>query len=108
LKDPLGDNVDAVLLSDVMYRESDAIIILKNAWQSLGQNGLIIVRGYYADPERSGPLFGALFAVKLMVDDPQRKIMSISNLKYIVKEAGFEIIKTSSLTEHSFALIGKK
>lgn len=108
LKDSLGDNLDAVLLSDVMYGENDARILLKNARDSLVQNGVLIVRGYYADPERSGPLFGALFAVKLTVDDPQRKIMTISMLEKNVKEIGFRNIKIKPLTEYSFILMACK
>ncbi|MDH3723379.1 MAG: methyltransferase [Desulfobacteraceae bacterium] len=107
-KDPLGDNLDAVLLSDVMYGDHDAKILLKKAWDSLARNGVLIVRGYYADVERSGPLFGALFAVKLMVDDPQRKIMTISILEKNVREIGFKISKVTPLTEYSFVLIGEK
>ena len=107
-KDPLGDNLDAVLLSDVMYGDHDAKILLKKAWDSLARNGVLIVRGYYADVKRSGPLFGALFAVKLMVDDPQRKIMTISILEKNVREIGFKISKVTPLTEYSFVLIGEK
>jgi len=108
LKDSLGDNVDAVLLSDVIYEESTARIVLRNAWDSLTQNGLLIVRGYYADPEKSRPLFGALFAVKELVGNAQREIMTISMLEKHVREIGFEIIKVRPLTEHSFVLVGKK
>jgi 2-hydroxy-4-(methylsulfanyl)butanoate S-methyltransferase len=108
LKDPLGENIDAVLLSDVMYGDSEAKIILQNAWNSLTQNGVLIVRGYYADPERSGPLFGALFAVKNLADDPKRNIMTISMLEKNVREIGFKNIKVKPLTEFSFVLISKK
>ena len=95
-------------MSDVMYGDYDAKILLKNAWNSLARNGVLIVRGYYADIERSGPLFGALFAVKLMVDDPQNRIMTISMLEKTVKEIGFENIKVTPLTEYSFILTCKK
>ncbi len=108
LKYPIGENVDAVLLSDVIYGDSDAKILLQNAWNSLTHNGILIIRGYYADPEQSGPLFGALFAVKQLVDDPQRKIMTISMLERNARETGFEIINVNPLTEYSFVLIGKK
>jgi predicted nicotinamide N-methyase len=47
LKDSLGDNVDVVLLSDVIYEESTAKIVLRNAWESLIQKGVLIIRGYY-------------------------------------------------------------
>ncbi|MCP3940590.1 MAG: hypothetical protein GY710_03800 [Desulfobacteraceae bacterium] len=108
MKDPLGKNVDAVLLSDVIYGHSEAKILLQNAWDSLVVNGVLIVRGYYANPKKSGPLFGALFAVKQMVDDPQRKIMTLSMLKRNVKDVGFENVKATPLTEYSFILTCKK
>jgi len=108
LKDSLGNNVDVVLLSDVIYEESTAKIVLRNAWDSLTQNGLLIIRGYYSDPEKSRPLFGALFAVKELVDDAQKKIMTISMLEKNVREIGFEIFRITPLTEYSFVLVGKK
>lgn len=104
LKDPLGKNIDAVLLSDVVYGDSDAKILLHNAWDSLKRNGQLIVRGYYARPKAPGPLFGALFAVKQLVDDPQRKIMTITMLENNVRDIGFGNINLMPLTEYSFIL----
>lgn len=108
LRDPLGENVDVVLLSDVVYEESSAKLVLQNARDSLNQNGLLIIRGYYADPEKTRPLFGALFAVKGLVDDARRKIMTISMLEKTVSEIGFKIIRKTPLTEYSFVLLGRK
>jgi predicted nicotinamide N-methyase len=108
LKDSLGDNVDVFLLSDVIYEESTARIVLRNAWDSLTPNGVLIIRGYYADPEKSRPLFGALFAFKGLVDNAQRKTMTISILEKMVREIGFRIIKVVPLTEFSFILVGRK
>ncbi len=108
MKDPLGQNIDAVLLSDVIYGHFDAKILLQNAWNSLAADGTLIVRGYYADPKKSGPLFGTLFAVKQMVDDPQRKIMTITMLESNVKDIGFANIKATPLTEYSFIITCKK
>lgn len=108
LKDSLGDNADVVLLSDVIYEGSTAQIVLKNAWDSLAENGVLIIRGYYADPEKSRPLFGALFAVKQLVDDAQRETMTISILEKNVRKIGFKIRKVAPLTEYSFVLIGEK
>jgi len=108
LNDPLGENIDAVLLSDVIYGDSDAKILLQNAWDSLKNNGHLIVRGYYAKPKGPGPLFGSLFAVKQMVDDPQRKIMTITMLENNVRDIGFGNIKVTPLTEYSFILTCNK
>jgi hypothetical protein len=108
LKDALGEDLDVVLLSDVIYEESTARIVLRNAWESLSQGGRLIIRGYYADPEKSRPLFGALFAFKELADDAQRRIMTISNLEEIVRDIGYKIVTVAPLTEFSFVLIDRK
>jgi len=108
MRDSFGTNIDVVLLSDVIYDESIAIPILKNAWNCLRQNGLLIIRGYYSDPEKSRPLFGALFVLKQLVDDPDQKIMTISSLEKNVSDIGFTISRVSPLTERSTVLIARK
>ena len=108
LKGRFSDNVDVILLSDVIYEKSKAKIVLQNSWDSLAKNGLLIIRGYYADPEKTRPLFGALFAVKHLVDNAQRNIMTKSMLEENIKDIGFTIIEARALTEHSFVLIGRK
>lgn len=108
LKGPLGDNLDVVLLSDVIYKVSEARIVLRNAWNSLSRDGILVIRGYYSDIDRPAPLLGALFAVKQLVDDPQKKTMSISGLAENVEQTGFDIVEMASLTEYSYFLVGKK
>jgi ribosomal protein RSM22 (predicted rRNA methylase) len=108
VKDSFGKNIDVVLLSDVIYGESTAKLVLKNAWDCLGHHGLLVIRGYYSDPKKSRPLFGALFALKQLVDDPGQKIMTIPSLEKNVSDIGFTITRVSPLTERSFVLIAKK
>ena len=108
LRDSLGEKLDVVLLSDVIYEETRARIVLQNSWDSLIQNGILIIRGYYSDPIKSRPLFGALFAVKLLVDNAHRKIMTKSMLEEIIRTIGFTIIEASPLTENSFVIICRK
>jgi hypothetical protein len=103
-----GKNTDVVLLSDVVYDEAAAKPILRNAWNCLFKNGLLVIRGYYSDPEGSKPLFGALFVHNLLVFDPFRTVMSISALRKNVIDTGFTVIKLSPLTELSFVLIARK
>ncbi|MFQ6084429.1 MAG: methyltransferase [Candidatus Aminicenantia bacterium] len=107
-KESFGKNIDVVLLSDVVYDESTAAAILRNAYKSLRQNGTLILRGYYSDPDNSKPLFGALFVLGQLVFDPNRKILSISSLRKYVNDIGFNAIKISALTERSMCLIARK
>lgn len=107
-KESFGKNIDVVLLSDVIYDESTAVSILRNAWNCLRKNGFLILRGYYSDPENTKRLFGALFVLNQLVFDPNRKIMTISSLEKNVSNIGFSITKISPLTERSMILIAKK
>ncbi len=107
-KESFGEDIDVVLLSDVIYDESTAAPILKNAWDCLRQNGVLIIRGYYSDPEDSNPLFGALFVLNQIVFDPSRGIVTISSLRKKVQGISFTITRTSRLRERSFLLIAKK
>lgn len=107
-KESLGENIDIVLLSDVIYDELEAVRILRNAWNCLCQNGILIIRGYYSDPDNSKPLFGALFVINQLVFDPDRKIMTISSLQKNIRNIGFTVTKISPLTERSFIIIAKK
>jgi len=107
-KESFGKNIDVVLLSDVIYDESMTKIVLKNAWNCLRKNGILIVRGYYSDPENSKPLFGALFVLNMIVFDPNTRVMTISSLKKSLLEIGFTITRISHLTERSFAILAKK
>lgn len=103
-----GHNIDIILLSDVIYEKGTAQTILENARKCLGDNGTLVIRGYYSDPENGRPLFGALFALGQLVFDPDREVMTMTSLEESVLAAGFIIKKMSSLTERSFIIEAKK
>ena len=107
-RDSFGENIDAVLLSDVLYDSSEAESILDNAWNCLRPGGLLIVRGYYADPEDASRTFGALFVLNMLVFDPTREVLTLSSLPRCVRERGFAGIEVSELTERSTVLTARK
>jgi 2-polyprenyl-3-methyl-5-hydroxy-6-metoxy-1,4-benzoquinol methylase len=107
-KETFGENIDVVLLSDVIYDDSEAESILRNAWNCLVNNGILIVRGYYSDPEDTKPFFGFLFLLNQLVFEPGRNILTITSLQKKISEIGFDITKSSPLTERSFIVIAKK
>jgi predicted nicotinamide N-methyase len=106
-KDSYGQNADVVLLSDVVYDEAAAAKILGNARRCLKKDGLLIIRGYYSDPEKTRPLFGALFVLGQLVFDPDRKILTLSSLHARLKDIGFSVAKMTPLTERSFVIISE-
>jgi len=108
LKDKLGDNIDAVLLSDVTYDVTEAEKILQNVWNCLRTRGQLIVRGYYYDPQNTNPLFGALFMINQLVINSDRELVTLASLKALIEKTGYIITKVSPLTERSFIILATK
>ncbi len=107
-KDSLGKDVDVVLLSDVVYEESFAHKVLTNARASLRENGLLIIRGYYYDPENPKSRFSALFKLNQMVFNPNGTILTLPSLREKVAETGFTIFKVTPLTELSSLILARR
>jgi len=107
-QDSFGENIDVVLLSDVIYDLATATPVLKNAWNCLRQNGLLLIRGYYSDPDHLKSLFGALFTLNSLVFDPNREILTMRSLEKVVSDAGFKITRRAPLTELSWLLMAQK
>ncbi|MGB6033937.1 MAG: methyltransferase [Bacteroidota bacterium] len=107
-KDSFGEDIDAVLLSDVIYNVSTAELVFRNVRGCLRKKGQLILRGYYADPEHANPLFGALFRAGELVFDPDRRVPTLSLLEEKVLASGFSIIRKAPLTERSFIVIAEK
>jgi predicted nicotinamide N-methyase len=107
-KDPLGENIDVVLLSDVAYEASFADKVLRNAKACLRENGLLVVRGYYSDPENPSRLFGTLFWLNQVVFNPKGSFLTLPSLKQMLVDTGFTIIRSDPLTELSFLILARK
>ncbi len=108
-KESFGNDMDVVLLSDVLYQDRKTCEkILQSAYDALRPNGRLVIRGYYADPEGSQPLFGSMFALAQLLWDDGRELISVKLLQGWIKQVGFKILKTHSLTERSTYLIAEK
>ena len=107
-KDPLGNDTDVILLSDVVYERSFAEKVLDNAHRSLSDRGLLIVRGYYSDPENLKPLFGTLFRLNQIMVNPEGSYLTLLSLHEMVADMGFIIMRVAPLTELSFLILARK
>ena len=93
--DGFGHNNDVVLLSDVMHGPgSKAPMILKKAYDSMVDGGLLVVQEFLLNNEKTGPLIAALF--NMMVG-----AYSKAELLALVEEAGFSGAKVVSNCEKS-------
>lgn len=109
VNDSYGEQSDIVLLSDVLYGTSaTCMAILKSAYENLVPGGTLLIRGYYSDPGEKNPVFGSLFSIKLILDDSDREIISISQLREWLEEIGFKDHNTFPLTEKSTCITAVK
>jgi SAM-dependent methyltransferase len=107
--DPIGEGVDAVLLSDSLYYdETTATRILTTAHEALREGGILIIRGYYAAPGASEPLFGAIFRLNLLLFEPHRTPPSLGDITAWVGAVGFREVRTFALTEKSSCVLARK
>jgi predicted nicotinamide N-methyase len=106
--EPLGKNIDAVLLSDVVYEDTFAEKVLKNARESLRDNGLLIIRGYYFDPENPKSRFSALFQLNAIVFYTNGSILTLESMKKKVADMGFTIERVTPLTELSSLILARR
>jgi hypothetical protein len=82
--------------------------ILRSAHAALNLGGLVIVRGYYADPGRSEARFGALFRLNLLLSDPGRTPPTVRDLVSQLERAGFRQIRSFALTGQSSCVVGTR
>jgi ubiquinone/menaquinone biosynthesis C-methylase UbiE len=108
-KHPYGENLDVVLLSDVLYQDEDTCLtLLKSAHRALRSGGMLVVRGYFSDPEGAQPLFGAIFALAMQLSGPNRAVVTVSAVRGWAEQAGFKRINSFALSERSTCLTAIK
>ncbi len=107
--DPYGKEVDAILMSDVLYHRVELCLkMLKNAFTSLRPGGQVVIRGYLPDPEGTQNEFGALFALCQVVFEPDAEMTTPGVVDQWLNKSGFTQIRTMTLTERSTCLIARK
>ena len=107
-REDYGRNMDAVLLSDVIYDVKLVSNILKRAFDSLREGGQLIIRGYYSDPAGNDTLFSRLFILQLLAFDPAREVLTMPVLVSAIEKAGFRPVYRNILTERSQLIIATK
>jgi len=93
-KDEFGENVDAVLLSNIMHGPtSGAEMKLRKACRALAPGGLLIVQDFLMSAAKTGPLIPALF--NLMVG-----AFSLPEMVERIAAAGFARVRVRPMPRH--------
>ncbi len=109
LTDSYGRDRDVVLLSDVLYLANDpSREMLRAAHRALSPGGLLVVRGYFSDPEGDQNPFGALFDLARLFWGEDRETMPLSRIVEWLGEVGFTRARSFPLTERSICVLATK
>jgi hypothetical protein len=109
LSDSYGRDRDVVLLSDVLYLAADrSRDMLRWAQRALAPGGLLVVRGYFSDPDGVQNPFGALFDLARLFWGEDRETMPLGLILEWLREVGFTRARSFPLTERSTCLLATR
>jgi len=110
LTDELGEGYDMALLSSILhiYSPVENQRLLQKVFNSLRPGGMIIIRDFILNRDKTGPLDAALFAVNMLVNTERGNAYSVSEMKSWLKQAGFKKRKIVKLKNAMELLVARK
>ena len=92
--DPLGEQADAVLFSNVLHQESEEVVVdmLRRGVAALADPaiGRILVHGHFLDESRTAPLFGTLHNLSAVLLWGSGRSYTGEDLRGLMRRAGLE------------------
>jgi ubiquinone/menaquinone biosynthesis C-methylase UbiE/predicted transcriptional regulator len=101
MKDPIGKGYDFVFISQILhaYSEKDSLFILKKVKKALNKGGKVVVQEFFVNPAHTSPLWGAIFAINMLVNTTGGMTYSPAEIKGWLKKAGFRSSTSKRLNE---------
>ena len=101
--DPFPAGYDAVLLSNIFHDQPPTINqgLLVKAFESLAEDGQVIVYEFLLEPDRITPGSAALFAVMMLVENQGGNVYTAPEIESWLIAAGFRDVVTTRLPDPS-------
>ncbi|MEW6071752.1 MAG: methyltransferase [Planctomycetota bacterium] len=108
--DPLPAGSDLVWLSAILHQGSRAEnrALLARIHAALVPGGRILVRDAVMDDSRTSPVFGALFAVNMLVATAGGGTFTLSEIRADLEAAGFAGVQLLRADEAMYAVVGAR
>ncbi len=91
VSDPIGDGYDLILVSNIIHslgaEKNQAL--MRACFDALEPDGLLIVKDFLVDPDRSGPAFSLLFALRMLLATGEGDTYTEEELSGWTRAAGF-------------------
>lgn len=90
-EDTFGTGFDLVFVSSIIHSLNDKSnqVLIKKCAAALRKNGLIVIRDFFMDENKSGPLFSTLFALNMLVATEQGDTYTPVEVTSWLHNAGF-------------------
>lgn len=108
--DDFGDGFDVALLSSILhiYGPEDNKKLLRRIYHCLNDGGKVIIRDFFLNYKKTGPVIGALFAVNMLINTENGNAYSFQEMKEWLTCAGFTHIEKRKLDGRMAILIADK
>ena len=110
MTDDLGKGYDLVFMSNIIHSFSaeDNAALVKRAHEALAPGGAILIKDFIMENDRSGPAFGLIFALHMLVHTPAGGTYTYDEVKGWTNAAGFKNGNAISLTPQTRMWIAHK
>ncbi|HYL81288.1 MAG TPA: methyltransferase [Candidatus Acidoferrum sp.] len=109
-QDDLGTNFDVVFLSAIIHSNSPPLNrqLIRKAADALNRSGQLVVQDFIVNEDRTGPPFGALFALNMLVGTDSGDTYTESEVRGWMEEAGLGRIMRKDTEFGTSLMIGRK
>lgn len=108
-KDELGTGFDVVFLSAIIHSNSPRLNreLIRKGVNALNPSGQLVVQDFILDEDRTGPPFGALFALNMLVGTETGDTYTESEVRGWMEEAGLNRIMRKDTDFGTSLMIGR-
>jgi predicted O-methyltransferase YrrM len=109
--DDIGNGYDLVFVSHVFYRKEGIESVLSKIYDSLDNNGAVILNHWVVDENRTGPRISVIFDLYTSIMNRDCHVYTPNEYADLLKEAGFSkvhIFDIQTPPNPSMLIIGKK
>ncbi len=90
-KDDFGSGYDLILISNIIHSFGPEMNreIVRKCYRALESGGMLIIKDFLVDNDRSGPAFGLMFAINMLVNTPEGDTYTYAEVRDWTDQAGF-------------------
>ncbi len=108
LRDPLGENYDLILISEIchMFSSEENRRLFQRAYGALASGGRVVVQDFILEPSKTAPRAAALFSLNMLVGTRAGSSYSEPEYANWLREAGFSDVRRVRLPGPASLMIG--